>query len=71
MSSERSPSDWLTSGETRELLGLPHINNVARLVAKGVLRPRRLPGTRAKFYRPQVERLAREALESVGAGSAG
>jgi hypothetical protein len=65
------PSEWLTPGETRELLALPHTNNVARLVAKGMLSPRRLPGTRAKFRRADVERLAREALEPVLAGSAG
>jgi hypothetical protein len=54
-------SDFISTAEARRLLGMStHDRRIYKLMERGAIRYRKLPGLRAELLRADVERLARE-----------
>ncbi len=59
---DRTP--WIDGAEAARILEVADARNVRRLAERGLVAVRNLPGTRARFSRQDVERLARQSRPS-------
>ena len=55
------PGPWIDGAEAARILFVPGRRNVQILAERGLIRVRDLPGTRARYSRGDVERLAAES----------